>query len=170
MAVGSDAPSHGPHADTERVIEGRVTTMPILQLDPPIPVLVKSKDAWVKGMAHGQPSGQARQRRVGRPRRGVERRPREQVARKSAGDQAGAVLGEMSVVIIDGRLLRSARSLELRALTAGEGAGARVLRAVGKVRAEWPLAALASLAPRFASGAPAPPGCRTPTERDKRIM
>jgi hypothetical protein len=26
--------------------------MPLLQLDPPIPVLVKSKDAWVKAMAH----------------------------------------------------------------------------------------------------------------------
>jgi hypothetical protein len=26
--------------------------MPMLQLDPPIPVLVKAKEAWVKGMAH----------------------------------------------------------------------------------------------------------------------
>ena len=26
--------------------------MPLLQLDPPIPVLVKSKDAWVKAMVH----------------------------------------------------------------------------------------------------------------------
>jgi hypothetical protein len=26
--------------------------MPILQLDPPIPVLVKGRDGWVKGMAH----------------------------------------------------------------------------------------------------------------------
>jgi hypothetical protein len=26
--------------------------MALLQLDPPIPVLVKSKDAWVKAMAH----------------------------------------------------------------------------------------------------------------------